>query len=127
MGKHRKLMPTAVERLIWGLGDGSTCPSIDTPLGRMGAVICWENYTADSSGCSCTPGGCSSNCTPTVDGRDRGYDDDAATSHWRAAALSFRLANLPGGGITLRIIRSMRAWKQTCFSCAAAAAMRLDD
>jgi nitrilase len=44
LGKHRKVMPTASERLIWGFGDGSTLPVFDTPLGRMGAVICWENY-----------------------------------------------------------------------------------
>lgn len=43
-GKHRKVMPTAMERLIWGQGDGSTLTAIDTPLGRIGAVICWENY-----------------------------------------------------------------------------------
>ncbi len=44
VGKHRKLMPTAAERLIWGFGDGSTLPVIASPLGRIGAVICWENY-----------------------------------------------------------------------------------
>ena len=44
LGKHRKLMPTAMERLVWGFGDGSTMPVIETPLGRIGAVICWENY-----------------------------------------------------------------------------------
>lgn len=44
LGKHRKLMPTALERLVWGFGDGSTLPVFDTPLGRLGAVICWENY-----------------------------------------------------------------------------------
>jgi nitrilase len=44
MGKHRKVMPTASERLIWGYGDGSTLPVFSTPLGRLGAVICWENY-----------------------------------------------------------------------------------
>lgn len=44
LGKHRKIMPTASERLVWGFGDGSTMPVIDTPLGRVGAVICWENY-----------------------------------------------------------------------------------
>lgn len=44
LGKHRKLMPTAAERLIWGFGDGSTMPVLDTPVGRIGAVICWENY-----------------------------------------------------------------------------------
>ncbi len=44
LGKHRKLMPTASERLIWGFGDGSTLPVIDTPLGKIGAAVCWENY-----------------------------------------------------------------------------------
>ena len=44
LGKHRKLMPTALERMIWGFGDGSTLTAIDTPHGRIGAVICWENY-----------------------------------------------------------------------------------
>ena len=44
LGKHRKIMPTASERLVWGFGDGSTMPVFDTPLGKVGAVICWENY-----------------------------------------------------------------------------------
>jgi nitrilase len=44
LGKHRKLMPTAAERLVWGFGDGSTMPVFDTRIGRIGAVICWENY-----------------------------------------------------------------------------------
>jgi nitrilase len=44
MGKHRKLMPTASERLVWGFGDGSTLPVFETGIGRIGAVICWENY-----------------------------------------------------------------------------------
>ncbi|HYD78093.1 carbon-nitrogen hydrolase family protein [Ramlibacter sp.] len=44
LGKHRKLMPTALERLVWGFGDGSTLKAVDTPWGKLGAVICWENY-----------------------------------------------------------------------------------
>jgi nitrilase len=44
LGRHRKLMPTGMERLVWGQGDGSTLPVLDTPVGRIGAVICWENY-----------------------------------------------------------------------------------
>lgn len=42
--KHRKLMPTGSERLIWGQGDGSTLPVIETNAGKTGATICWENY-----------------------------------------------------------------------------------
>ncbi len=44
LGKHRKLMPTAAERIIWGQGDGSTLTVLDTPIGRVGGLICWENY-----------------------------------------------------------------------------------
>jgi nitrilase len=49
VGKHRKLMPTATERLIWGFGDGSTMPVFDKSFGdrcaaKISATICWENY-----------------------------------------------------------------------------------
>jgi len=44
LGKHRKLKPTGAERLIWGEGDGSTLTVLDTPLGKVGGLICWENY-----------------------------------------------------------------------------------
>ncbi|MBI3786563.1 MAG: nitrilase [Deltaproteobacteria bacterium] len=44
LGKHRKLMPTALERMIWGFGDGSTLTAVESPYGRIGSVICWENY-----------------------------------------------------------------------------------
>ena len=40
LGKHRKVMPTGSERLVWGFGDGSTMPVFETPLGKIGAVIC---------------------------------------------------------------------------------------
>jgi nitrilase len=44
MGRHRKLMPTGAERLVWGFGDGSTLDVFETPFGRVGGLICWENY-----------------------------------------------------------------------------------
>ena len=44
LAKHRKLVPTASERLVWGQGDGSTMPVLDTSVGKIGAAICWENY-----------------------------------------------------------------------------------
>jgi len=44
IGKHRKLKPTAGERLIWGEGDGSTLTVINTEFGKIGGLICWENY-----------------------------------------------------------------------------------
>jgi nitrilase len=44
LGKHRKLKPTGAERLVWGEGDGSTLTVLETPLGRIGGLICWENY-----------------------------------------------------------------------------------
>ena len=44
LGKHRKLKPTGAERLIWGEGDGSTLTVIETELGKIGGLICWENY-----------------------------------------------------------------------------------
>jgi nitrilase len=44
LGRHRKVVPTAAERFLWGSGDGSTLPVVQTASGRLGAVICWENY-----------------------------------------------------------------------------------
>ncbi len=44
LGKHRKLKPTASERVIWGEGDGSTLTVLNTEIGKIGGLICWENY-----------------------------------------------------------------------------------
>jgi nitrilase len=44
IGKHRKLKPTAAERLVWGEGDGTTLTVVETEFGKIGGLICWENY-----------------------------------------------------------------------------------
>lgn len=44
LAKHRKLMPTGSERTVWGMGDGSTLPVVETPFGRLSGLTCWENY-----------------------------------------------------------------------------------
>lgn len=44
LGKHRKIKPTGTERVIWGEGDGSTLTVVDTDYGKVGGLICWENY-----------------------------------------------------------------------------------
>ena len=69
VGKHRKLMPTGAERLIWGFGDGSTMPVFDTSLGKIGAVICWENYMPMLR-MAMYDKGVSIYCAPTADDRD---------------------------------------------------------
>jgi nitrilase len=44
LNRHRKLMPTNPERMVWGMGDASGLKVVDTPAGRLGALICWESY-----------------------------------------------------------------------------------
>jgi nitrilase len=69
LGNHRKLMPTASERLVWGFGDGSTLPVFETELGKLGAVICWENYMPMLRMAMYSKG-IQLYCAPTADGRD---------------------------------------------------------
>lgn len=69
LGKHRKLMPTGSERLIWGQGDGSTIEVFDSPAGRFAATICWENYMPQFR-LSTYQQGVQLWCAPTVDDRD---------------------------------------------------------
>lgn len=44
LGVHRKIKPTGTERIIWAEGDASSLVTFDTPIGRLGGLICWENY-----------------------------------------------------------------------------------
>lgn len=69
LGKHRKTLPTAGEKLIWGQGDGSTLTAVDTPWGPMGAVICWENYVPLLRAAMYSKG-VTIYCAPTIDDRD---------------------------------------------------------
>lgn len=69
VGKHRKLMPTGTERLIWGKGDGSTLPVFDTQVGKLGAVVCWENMMPLLRTAMYAKG-VEVWCAPTVDERD---------------------------------------------------------
>ncbi|GAB5589360.1 hypothetical protein Unana1_04260 [Umbelopsis nana] len=69
VGKHRKLMPTGTERLIWGCGDGSTLPVVESVSGiRTAAAICWENYMPLLR-CHYFSKGVQLYCAPTVDAR----------------------------------------------------------
>lgn len=69
VGRHRKLMPTGTERLIWAQGDGSTMPVLDSPAGRIGAAICWENHMPLFRTAMYAKG-VEIWCAPTVDERD---------------------------------------------------------
>ena len=68
-GTHRNLQPTGSERLIWGQGDGSTLHVFDTPLGRVGAAICWENLMP-ALRLALYGQGVEFWCAPTADARD---------------------------------------------------------
>ena len=69
VAKHRKLMPTGTERLIWGMGDGSTLPVIESAAGRVGGAICWENHMPLLRTAMYAQG-VQVWCAPTVDERD---------------------------------------------------------
>ena len=69
VAKHRKLMPTGTERLIWAKGDGSTLPVVEGRAGRLGAAICWENYMPLLRTAMYAKG-VDIWCAPTVDERD---------------------------------------------------------
>ncbi len=69
IGKRRKLMPTAAERVIWGQGDGSTLDLVDFPFGRASALICWENFMPMAR-MSQYAQGVEIWCSPTVDDRE---------------------------------------------------------
>jgi nitrilase len=69
VSRHRKIKPTGVERLIWGEGDGSDISVIDTPFGRVGGLICWENYMPLAR-CALYQQGIDIYLAPTADSRE---------------------------------------------------------
>jgi nitrilase len=69
VAKHRKLMPTGTERLIWSQGDGSTMPVVQSEAGKLGAAICWENHMPLFRSAMYAKG-VEIWCAPTVDERD---------------------------------------------------------
>ena len=69
LGLRRKLMPTAMERLVWGFGDGSTLQVVESAIGRIGSVICWENYMPMLR-MAMYAQGVEFYCAPTVDDRE---------------------------------------------------------
>lgn len=69
LGRRRKLMPTAAERLVWGFGDGGDVAAFDASVGKVAAVICWENYMPLLR-MSQYAQGAEFYCAPTVDDRD---------------------------------------------------------
>jgi nitrilase len=70
LNRHRKLMPTNPERMVWGFGDASGLKVLDTPCGRVGALICWENYMPLTR-CALYAQGVEIYIAPTYDSGDR--------------------------------------------------------
>ncbi|MDH0304345.1 MULTISPECIES: carbon-nitrogen hydrolase family protein [unclassified Pseudomonas] len=107
VAKHRKLMPTGTERLIWGTGDGSTLPVVDGRAGRIGAAVCWENYMPLLRTAMYAKG-VQLWCAPTVDERElwqvsmrhvaaegRCFVVSACQVQGSPAALGLKVANWP--------------------------------
>jgi predicted amidohydrolase len=109
LGKHRKTMPTSMERLIWGFGDGSTLTVLDTNIGRLGAVICWENYMPLLRTAMYAKG-VEIYCAPTADDATHGCRR-CNMSRWKAAASQAEedLGWTAGAGLEFIISGPLRA------------------
>jgi nitrilase len=70
LNRHRKLMPTNPERMVWGFGDATGLTVVDTPCGRVGTLICWENYMPLAR-CALYAQGMEIHVAPTYDSGER--------------------------------------------------------
>ena len=73
LGKHRKIKPTAQERVIWAEAGGESLCSFDTSIGKMGGLICWENYMPEAR-MAMYQKGVQLYLAPTADARDNWQD-----------------------------------------------------
>jgi len=106
-GQASQVMPTASERLVWGFGDGSTMPVFDTPLGRVGAVICWENYLPLMRAAMYAKG-IEIYCAPTADARDS-WGGFRAPYRGRRTLLCVVVQSIqPAAGFSRRLFHSVR-------------------
>jgi nitrilase len=96
-------MPTAAERIAYGFGDGSTMPVFDTPLGRIGAVICWENYMPLRMAMYAKR--VQIYCAPTADGRETRLST-MRRSRSRVAASASPTTSSPAAGTFPRTFRA---------------------
>lgn len=126
LGKHRKLKPTGSQRLIWGEEDGSTLPVFDTPFGKIGALICWENYIPLARAVMYAKGVQNLYCT--YGGCERDVAVPSGISPWRDAALSCQATSM-SLKIYIRLIwpvmRNLSPLQKKCVSAAAPLSVRL--
>ena len=93
VARHRKLMPTGTERLIWGKGDGSTLPVIDAAVGRIGGAVCWEQWYPEAARAMMLMGA-EILFYPTAIGSEP-HDPDLDTSRlWRRAMIGHAVSNV---------------------------------
>ncbi|MEP0190000.1 MAG: carbon-nitrogen hydrolase family protein [Erythrobacter sp.] len=110
VAKHRKLMPTGSERLIWGMGDGSTMPVVETKLGRLGAAICWENHMPLFRTAMYAKG-VDIWCAPTVDHRDVWRSSMRHIAHEGRCFLVSSCQYLPSPDV---LKTSIKGWDSSC-------------